>query len=163
MLGYGLFLGLQHQNRQHLIQRFDNENYHQLETVTIKVPLTVPYATNAFDYERVDGEFKHQGEVYRMVKQRLYQDTLFIVCIKDHESKRLDQALTDYVKTFTDKPTESKSQGKTLPTFIKEYLASNCSIKHVTNGWAIQVRHATTPVACVSSYIPSIVHPPERS
>ena len=35
-------------------------------------------------YERVNGEFEHNGEFFKLVKQKLENDTLNIVCIKDH-------------------------------------------------------------------------------
>lgn len=160
---YGLFVGLQYQNRQHLIQRFDSGNYDTQETVTIKVPLAVPYANDSREYERVDGEFKYNGEFFHMVKQRLYEDTLFIVCVRDHQSKRIDQALTDYVKTFSDKPSDTKSNTKILPTFIKEYLVSTFHVDHSSAGWAHDVRNEKQPVVFVDSFCSSIIHPPERA
>jgi len=115
---YGVFMGLHYKNSQDLMQRFDANDYGEQETVTLKVPLALPYAADETQFERVDGELEHQGEFYRLVKQRLYQDTLYMVCYKDSQSKRIKQALADYVKTFTDKPADAKSSGKTLQTFI---------------------------------------------
>lgn len=164
MLGYyGLFFGLHYQNRQELIQRFDAENYSAMEAVTIKVPIAVPYANDSQEYQRVNGEFEHNGEFYHMVKQRLSQDTLYIVCVKDQQSKRINQALTDYVKTFTDKPVDGKSHGISLPSFIKEYLVGSYTIKSSSEGWSSNVKHESAPVVFISSFCSSIVHPPERA
>jgi hypothetical protein len=160
---YGLFFGLHYQNRQELIQQFDTENYSKLETVTIKVPLAVPYANDSQEYQRVDGEFEHQGEFYHMVKQRLSQDTLYIVCVKDQQSKRINQALTDYVKTFADKPVDGKSQTTTLPSFIKEYLVGTYTIKSSSGGWSLNVNSESAPVVFIASFCASIIHPPERA
>ena len=160
---YGLFFGLHYQNKQQLIQQFDTEDYSDLETVTIKMPLAVPYANDAQEYQRVDGEFEHNGEFYRMVKQRLSQDTLYIVCIKDQQSKRINQALTDYVKTFSDKPVDGKSHSLTLPTFTKEYLVSTYTIKSSSKGWSFDVSSNHTPVVLIHTYCSSIIHPPERA
>ena len=62
---YGIFVGLQSKTAQQMRADFDEENYHHQE-VTIKVPLTVPYSTDSREYSRVDGEFEHKGEVYRL-------------------------------------------------------------------------------------------------
>ena len=113
---------------------FDEENYHHQE-VTIKVPLTVPYSTDSREYSRVDGEFEHKGEVYRLVKQRLQSDTLFIVCVKDNASKEINQALEDYVKTFTDKPVSSKGNSKNIQNLIKDFLTQSISIEKQNSGW----------------------------
>ena len=113
---------------------FDDENYAHQE-VTIKVPLTVPYSTDSREYQRVDGEFEHRGEVYRLVKQRLRSDTVYIVCVKDDTSKEINQALEDYVKTFTDKPANAKGSSNTLQNLIKDFLTQSISIERETSGW----------------------------
>ncbi len=160
---YGLFFGLHYQNRQQLIQQFDAGQYNQQQTVTIKVPLAIPYANNTEEYQRVDGEFEHNGEVYRMVKQRLSQDTLYIVCVKDMKGTRINQALADYVKTLADSPAGDQHQAPALPAFIKEYIVSSYTIKSQTRGWSSDVRNEKSPVVLTDSYCASIVHPPERA
>ncbi|MBL0742559.1 hypothetical protein [Chryseolinea lacunae] len=132
---YGVFMGLSYKNSQDLMARFDSEDYGVQETVTLKVPLAVPYAMDNNHYERVDGELEHDGEVYRLVKQRLSQDTLYIVCYKDNQSKRINQALADYVKTFTDKPVDAKSHSKIFQNFIKDYISSAVDVESATGGW----------------------------
>ena len=160
---YGLFMGLRYQNSQYQLQRLDSEHYTETETVTIKIPLAIPYASDDKDFERVDGEFEHNGEFYRLVKQRLQHDTLFLVCLKDQGSKRIHKALADYVKTFTDKPVDSKQGAKGIPSLIKEYLCSACSIKHSSAGWALEVYSTSIPESFINSFCPSIIHPPERA
>jgi hypothetical protein len=132
---YGVFLGLQFKNAQEMKALFDNDNYLPEEEVVIKVPITVPYATDSRSFTRVDGEFEHQGEVYRMVKQRYLSDTLFIVCVKDPTSRTIKQALADYVKTFSDKPSGDKSNTKTLQLLIKDYISSSIEVQSAGIGW----------------------------
>ncbi|HEY3403980.1 MAG TPA: hypothetical protein VGK59_11370 [Ohtaekwangia sp.] len=160
---YGLFLGLNYQNKQSIIQRLDVADYQESQTVTIKIPMAIPYASGSENYERVDGEFEHEGEFYHMVKQRHFEDTLYIVCIKDDQSKRIDQAMTDYVKTFTDKPVDGKNTEKMTITFIKEYMTSSCVIRHVSSGWSLEVSNPSAVATFENSYTPSFVHPPERA
>ncbi|MBK5278548.1 MAG: hypothetical protein JJE09_06760, partial [Bacteroidia bacterium] len=84
MLGYyGVFIGLQVQTTLQMRQKFDDENYSHQEVI-FKMPLAIPYSTDSKEYTRVDGEFEHNGDMYRLVKQRLQSDTLYIVCIKDN-------------------------------------------------------------------------------
>jgi len=110
---YGLFIGLRYKSKLDLVRRLDKQQYSEDETITLKIPISIPYQMGT-EYERIDGEIEHHGEFYRMVKQKLESDTLYIVCIKDHESKRIKQALTDYVKTFTDEPVDAKHNGKNI-------------------------------------------------
>jgi hypothetical protein len=160
---YGLFLGLRYQNTQQFTQRLDADNYNVAEEVLIKIPITIPYATDSKEFERVNGEFEHNGEFYRLVKQRLSNDTLYVVCIKDHTSKRINEALADYVKTFTDNPGNTSHSVNTLPNFIKDYVGNSFSIKPVSVGWSTDVNNQSPPKTLVSSFLVSIVHPPERA
>lgn len=133
---YGLFWGLRYQSAQQLVRRLDMGNYKDAETVTIKIPLAIPYAADSQDFERVDGEFEHNGEIYRLVKQRLCHDTLFIVCVRDSESKHIMKAISDLVKTFTDNPADTKhSNTKTFFSFSKDYLSGSFSLSLSAEGW----------------------------
>lgn len=162
MMGYyGVFMGLSYKNSQDLMARFDSEDYGVQETLTLKVPLAVPYAMDNADYERVDGELEHDGEVYRLVKQRLSQDTLFIVCYKDNQSKRIKQALADYVKTFTDKPVDAKSHnGKIFQNFIKDYISSVVGIESANGGWENRLSFCSCESFYGDSTPSHIKHPP---
>ena len=135
---YGLFVGLRYKTASDLVARLDKQQYLDEETVTLKIPMAIPYHLDS-DYERVDGEIEHGGEFYRLVKQKLQKDTLYIVCIKDYDSKRIKQALADYVKTFTDKPVDSNSAGKFLTNFIKDFLPTSLEIRPASAGWNYSV------------------------
>lgn len=132
---YILFMGMRYKAKSEMVKRLDADQYAHEETITLKVPFSIPYNTDDDDYKRVDGEIEHRGEFYRLVKQKLVQDTLFIVCIKDFKTKHIKQALADYVKALTDKPLDGKTQGKTQITFIKDFLPSSFSLSSGSVGW----------------------------
>ncbi len=158
---YGVFVGLRFSSEVALRQQFDNENYDQQE-VTIKVPITIPYATDSRDYERVDGEFEHEGQVYRLVKQKLQSDTLYIVCVKDQQTQTINQALADYVKTFTDKPFSAKQSTKTITPFAKDFISCTTALERVTYGWDFSTTPAISLIDLYSfQYNQHIVQPPE--
>lgn len=132
---YGLLRGLQYQSSRDLVRRLDNQQYSKDETITVKVPIAIPYQIDSKGYERVDGEIEYNGQFYRLVEQKLERDTLFIVCIKDDASNRINQALEDYVKTFTDKPSHAKNTNKSLLTFIKDFISTSIVISAISDGW----------------------------
>ena len=159
---YGVFLGLEYKNDKDMLQRLDAERYSDLEAVTIKIPISVPYAMDSKDFERVDGKFEHNGEFYRLVKQKLSQDTLYVICVKDHEKKRIDEAITSFVKTFTDKPIDNHSNSKIVINFIKDYIPQAFTVQHLSFGWETDVVKESSCSILTSSFCPSIIHPPER-
>lgn len=132
---YGLLVGLEYKAGLDLVARLNKEQYRTEETVTLKVPMALPYHIDKGSFERVDGQISHQGEFYRLVKQKLEKDTLYIICIKDNDSKMINQALSDYVKTFTDKPVNNKHTAKYTVDFMKEFLPSFITLSTEASGW----------------------------
>ena len=69
------------------------------------------------------GEFEHAGEFYKGIKQKLENDTLYIVCVKDNTKKDLSKTMNDYAKVINDLPAKSKSTNALLSKLIKEYVS----------------------------------------
>ncbi len=161
---YGIFVGLQYHNKRALNARLDSDMYNEEDAITIKIPITIPYATDSREFVRVSGEFEHNGEFYRLVKQRLTRDTLHIVCVKDLQSKRIHQALATYVKTFSDKPVDNQQRSSKLTIdFIKDYLSQTLSFSNTMPGWECELPKPESLSFFVSEFCPSIIHPPERA
>lgn len=158
---YGVFLGLQYSNDEAFNRRLDNERYRAEETITFKVPLAVPYHIDDTEFSRVEGVIENNGQMYRLVKQKLAHDTLYIVCIADHQQSKIKRALSDYVKTFADQPVK-KSNGKTIPSFIKDYILSDSAVKPANVGWNYSIGFSIgdDKLPTSSSEIPS---PPPKS
>ena len=119
---YGVLMGVRMQSVQNLVHRLDQNSYANDQTITLKIPMSLPYSYGNEQYKRVNGEIEFQGEFFRLVKQRVSNDTLFIVCIKDNESKKIAEALNDYVKTFSDGDGSAKSTGKLFQSIMKDYV-----------------------------------------
>lgn len=158
---YGVFVGIQHSFEKRLQSQFDQDDYSNDDEVLIKVPLTLPYAADAPEYTRVDGQFEHQGEVYRLVKQRYASDTLFIVCVKDNATKEINQALVDYVKSYSDNPSSEKGSTKTLQTFSKDFISTITNLQSIESGWANALRFQTLSLTYESLAIQFNSPPPQ--
>lgn len=122
---YAVFIGMQYQLDLAAIEKLDANHYDVSQSVMIKLPISVPYMSDSEDFERVDGIIEHQGEHYRLVKQRYAKDTLTIVCIRDTERKKINDDISDYVKGFTDKEAnQHNNNNKKKRQFHKGLLAS---------------------------------------
>ncbi|MBT1704772.1 hypothetical protein [Chryseosolibacter indicus] len=160
---YGLIIGLQYRHQQNLLQSFDNGSYDKHLTTLIKIPIAIPYAGEQQSYQRVDGSFEHRGEFYKLIKQKLSHDTLYVVCIKDKNTKRINHALKDYAKTLTDNnPSQHKHGGKLSINFLKDYCTTTFTIRPAADAWMRTVSNFLTTGSLIPSYFCSIVHPPER-
>jgi hypothetical protein len=159
---YGLFIGLEYRHDMAMTSRFERNDYSEDQTISFKVPLSVPYANDQQEFERVDGKFEYDGESYRLIKQKYANDTLTVVCYRDHQNSVIADAMSDYVKTFANAPSEKQSDSKVTVSFIKDYIAQTFSIECVTAGWQSDVAFHSSSFILFSSFSPSIVHPPEQ-
>lgn len=160
---YGVFLGLQYRNDLSMTTKLDTEHFTDEKSFTIKIPITVPYASDSRGFERVNGEFEYNGEFYRLVKQKLSQDTLYIVCVKDVEHKKIHEALSGFVKTFSDQTANSQSsQTGTVITFIKDYIPHSFALDNESFGWESDVVKEGPFTNLIPAFASSVIHPPER-
>lgn len=160
---YGVFLGLHYKNDLAMSKAMDSDIYDRSNTLTIKLPVSIPYMSDQSDFNRVTGRIEHNGELFRLVKQKYAKDTLTLVCIRDTEHKKIDLALTDYVKTFADNPSNSNPTSKITVSFIKEYLPISFEINSATAGWTLQLAYQSHNRSLTSTFSASIVHPPEAA
>lgn len=119
---YFVFVGLQYQASLAASQKLDNNGYDDEETFLFKIPLTLPYQITDNGYERVSGLIEHRNTFYRLVKQKHANDTLYVVCIRDHTQKRIDDELTKYAKLSNDLPISqenNQSNSKSISLFSK--------------------------------------------
>lgn len=157
---YPVFWGLKYRASMEMNQRLDDDNYNADETVTIKIPLTVPYNTFGQDYERMTGSFEHHGEFFKLIKQKLEKDTLYIVCIKDHKEKQLHAAMTDFIKLSTDLPTSQQTL-KLLSGLIKDYIPTTQTVLN-QNRKALCLTFGTTPdFSLLTNNLPVPTPPPD--
>jgi hypothetical protein len=161
---YGVFMGLQFKSALEANQNLDRDHYSTQDEVTFKIPLTLAYATGSDEYTRVSGEFERQGEVYRLVKQKYSRDTLTIICVKDREARKINQAMADYVKTFADTPANTRhDNSKTVKSFGKEYLSIGILIESQASGWSESVPYAEENPGTVISSLSNCRRPPRLS
>jgi hypothetical protein len=160
---YGVFLGLQYQNDLAMSRALDADIYDPANAITLKIPVSIPYVPDESDFERATGQFEHNGELYRKVKQRYAEDTLTVVCVKDNVHKKIDLAITDYVKTFADGSIDFKPTSKIIVTFLKDYLPVFVEINSATEGWALLLVHNPFRCNLLQSHPTSITQPPERA
>ena len=140
---------------------FDETSSNAQEMI-VEIPVNVPYAEEK-DWQSAAGQFEYKGDVYRIVKQKLTLEAVYLACVKDTENTLINQQLDEFAKTFGDKPADSKSGAKSLPAFIKEYVSQSISVKSSVEGWLVEVSYDNSSSTLAPSYFASIVHPPERA
>ena len=150
-------MGLRYRSNQDLKAKLDSESYPEEDALTVKMPFALPYQVDGKGYERIDGEFEHKGEFYKLVKHKVERDTLYIVYIKDHREADLFNSLVMFVQANTDIPI-SKSALKVFENFSKDYILTASLIHVSSTGWCIDTRFCPPTYATID--FPSRVFSP---
>ncbi len=162
MVGYYfVYLGLRFQANTEMAQRLDSESYSEDETITIKIPFTLPYWSDSKDFERVNGEFVHNGEFYKLVKQELKNDTLSVVCIHDFKQKRNFNFMAGFAKLSTDVPVSSKQALKLFGSLLKDFVPSSNSMISAKPLALIQIAYTSEQFTLIAAAYPVLSPPPD--
>jgi hypothetical protein len=120
---YIVFWGLRLETDQQLSARLDAGLYDPNATIELKIPVALPYPIYTEGFKRVDGRFEHNGEFYKLVKHKLQNDTLYIVCIRDGKTRELVNAMTDYVRLTQTFPASHEKANNFLGKLAKDFLS----------------------------------------
>jgi hypothetical protein len=109
------------QAKQDLLNRLDADAYSTEDVVILTLPIALPYPVHNPGYERADGEIKYGGEYYQLVKQKVENDTLFMVCVRDHEQKHLDNTIYEYANLSNNLPAATGDAADLMAKLFKDY------------------------------------------
>jgi hypothetical protein len=103
LFGYRLVVNyLLQQGNVHLEAALDKNDFNEAELITIQIPLSLPYQNNQENFERVDGELKLDGKIYKYVKRKISDGKLILLCLPDHKKMQLQSARDEFFKNTTD-------------------------------------------------------------
>jgi len=117
---YGVYAGLRHRANSNLARAIDNDTYDKTQTITIKIPLVLPYPTNG-EVERLSGDFEYLGEFYKLLQQKYENDTVHVTCLRSEDHKNAGRILHDLVERSTDQSSAPNQNTKTLGGMLKDY------------------------------------------
>lgn len=152
--------GLRYHANKELRQRLDEELLSENEMITLKLPITLPYQTDR-SFERMDGEFEYKGEFYKLVKQQLKRDTLYVVCFKDQRQKQLVNDMNNFTKRANDLPASSQTI-KLFGSLFKDYTSSgSLELISLQSAWSASLSFTDLSFRLASQIRP-ILSPPPR-
>ncbi|MEJ1240626.1 hypothetical protein WBG78_20955 [Chryseolinea sp. T2] len=157
---YFIIAGFELRNDVSASNALDVDNYDVSSTVTLRIPIALPYQYDNADFMRVEGKFVHKGESYRLIKQKYANDTLTVICIKDEADQRIRKALADVAFSYVDSTSDTQGPSETQSLFIKEYLGGVRTLITVTTGWVMEFRFHPAGQSHEDISLPEIPHPP---
>ena len=106
-----------------LEQKLETGDYDEAMLMEIKIPLQLPYYTNWSQYERHYGEAEWNGEHYQYVMRKLYNDTLYLLCIPHTEKNNIQIAAADIFRSVNNIQHDGIPQKSHQPSVIKLMLS----------------------------------------
>lgn len=158
--GYFMFQGMRDSIGRDMAGSFDAGQYSKNQTITIAVPFSLPYGHDQDEYQRVDGEFEYEGNVYRLVKQKYFRDTLYIECVKDARSTDVKDAVKDLVATNAGDDEGKQAAGKVNFDFSKYCIESSVKVVSHSKGLCTVVAHGYLSANYNFSQLNSLLRPP---
>ena len=158
---YIVFWGLRHHAERVLTDRLDAGIYSGEETIELKIPVTLPYPIQQRDFERVDGKFEHDGQHYKLVKHKLENDTMYVVCIRDVQEKKLLTTMKDYVKLANDLPANTKKSNNFFSKLLKDFESADTNNLVHQKGWEREISLTSRSFSTLSQ-VRNISSPPPK-
>jgi len=166
LCGYSLvFRYLIQQSEQQLTQQLDLNNYQENELVQISIPLHLPYMQNSSGFERIEGSIEHNGNQYNYVKRMLRNDTLYILCLPNHQKTQLVKGKASFAGQANDfagpkKDNNSSAKKVSLSGDYQHIIAQYSFLLPVTSP---TTRNAVPSCTLHSATIDTPGHPPKAS
>lgn len=135
---YLIFWGLQYHAIRQITARADAGAYTTDDEITFRVAITLPYTMSQDEFTRVNGEFEHHGEFYRVIKQKIVDGQLVLICLKNHQQKKITHALSDLAK-INHLPGNAKHNLRTLAKFFKDFQSSDITLLHAGSPWSLEL------------------------
>jgi hypothetical protein len=164
LIGYQVLIIVFENNiSEHMIEHLDKNDYNDAELIEMKIPCSLPYASNRADYQRFDGEININGVDYNYVKRKLYNDTLYLLYIPNHEKVKLTAAKNEYVRNTNDSvntETGKKTGNNIQKTFSTNYTNSILDYTIATPFIALTTVYHSRPSNLYNTYSSAPFQPP---
>ncbi len=127
MLGYYFLMVLKEAEiNRNLSLNLQSGDIPDNELLVFPVPIDFYHQPDRKGFEAVEGEFRFEGKFYKMVKQKLENDTLFVYCYNNKEKQKIFSDVSEHTKDNLAGANrqEDKKTGLHL-LLIKEYLQNH--------------------------------------
>jgi hypothetical protein len=122
-------MGLQYQAEMEMSEVIEKQIYDVENTITLRIPVSLPYQMFAEGFQHIRGEFEYNGEFYNLIKQKISNDTLYIVCMENVSKSEISGKKALFEKITIDWRGVSKKTYNLLIYFAKDFLQnSRCEV-----------------------------------
>lgn len=102
-----------------------------------RIPMNTPYNGPEGEYTRLEGEINFEGNPYRMVKQKVQDNFLYVVCVRDERTRIATDEINEMIAAVSGQPVkESSPFGIKISNLLLKYCPVTTASSHSNNdGW----------------------------
>ncbi len=156
------FMGLQYGAEIRMNSAIERQSYNTEKTITLKIPVSLPYQIYADGFKRVQGEFEHEGTFYNLIEQKIANDTLYIVCVENEIKSQIKTKQVDFEKAANDWPGATKSAYNLLISFSKDFLQNASNNVGLNSAPIIELSYLIHTFDTLEGIHETITPPPKR-
>jgi hypothetical protein len=160
---YSFLLVVKDQLSQRTRARLETSMHDLTGNLIVKVPVSLPYGMEVSGtYEASRGEIIYEGNIYQRIKQRLYGDTLYVMCVSDYQTTAAKDQIDRYSQSFAGDNSQQDSHAgiRIISSWAKYYFSEAHSITVLHEGWGRTQCHAYTASLYAYNTTSLIFHPP---
>ena len=158
-----VFWALRSQAKSDLLHRLDADAYSSEDVVVLTIPVSLPYPVYDKGYQRANGEVEYQGDYYELVKQKIENDTPFIVCVKDHQQKRLDRTMNEYTNLANNLPASAKHTMDLMGKLFKDFTGTSFASPSLELTLKYDILFSVDDFLIIQQVFPIDSPPPEQA
>lgn len=160
---YGILLIAKKCFIQQTLERIDEHANEMGGNLILKIPVGFAYLPEGRVYERTDGQFQYDGQEYRLVRQRIVNGVLYIVCIRDEKGTAINNLISDYSKTLTTESGQQSQSGKNFSPSVEFFDVVEQSSIEVLEGYLLFNNYGQHEDLYSYNAFSSVFHPPQYS
>lgn len=157
---YEVLVIIDEQQHERIVKKISENEEEISGNLLLKLSMSSPYGHENTEYQRVYGDITVAGQVYHLVKQKVYRDTLYVVCLKDAQTTKVKNVISDYSKTFAGQPQKSDTPCKTITSLAKFFTLDNAVVSKSYLGWCVALPLTKLQNFYSFSTGSSVFHPP---
>lgn len=162
--GYQLPFYMLRAAQQKAMEQKVNRGVPESELISLKVPASLPYYSNAADFQWTAGEVEMEGVIYQYVKRRIYNDSIEYLCLPNKDKTKLVQTEQALTKASFEGHEKKEASGLTqIKLLVLEYCCQNENLNATTQTDIGAKQYTENKPHFISEiYYPRPAQPPEQ-
>lgn len=126
---YFVFTYRQTEVRREVESRIAAGKIAEEDLVVLKMSVSVYVQTPNTEFQPIGGSFTYEGKEYEMVKQRIFQDTLYVYCTQNKLHEALVSDLSQHIgRSLSDTGNSQDPGNQLIKLIVKDYLPETVTI-----------------------------------